>query len=1039
VNFALVFKLLFAHLRRNLTRTALTTLAMIAAACVVVWVVSGLDALMGGGFAEENATKYLGRYDAVLLSPGGGISPALVAEVRKDPALAEVAVGVVTRVGVTNVSDPARTASIWDGAPVNGAPPIGPSLVGTDAAEPPYALLSGSWFDTTATNPPQAVMTKGAAERVKANVGDELLVTTMANQETRVKLVGIIDQPAVSPAGGRGAPPPQAAPTAPATGGPSGQGGGPPGGGRGGPNPDAVFDGLLQTYGGSGDTLDYAKIPADERERRDSMAQQRGMPALPTEGTIGRADYKAEFEKRLAARGGGPGGGRGGPGGGRGGRGGGGPGGASGPPTNALFVALDVSNKMTGVTRPPPPSLVSVAFKEGVTAEQFRDTWEKKLSESTPAVNILDVDKVKEQMAGDGAAAGKKAQAYSTTGMALMAAVFIIFTTLSMGVSERARELAVLRAVALTRGQVAMLIAAESILLAFIGWLGGLAAGWGLLALASAAKPDLFPGGASLGWWCVLLTGGAAFGGAIAAAILPAWRATRVSPLEAMAPPRTPPPARWPLWVGLTGLAFLAVNPVVVLLIDVPKESRLWVYPAVGYPCMVIGFALISPMAIVLAEKLLGPLLARVLGLEPKLLATQLTTNLWRTLGTTVALSTGLGLYASFQIWGYSMLVPYFPGRWLPDVLVGFQPYGIPEEEVAKVRSVNGVKADQCEPLAIEQIKFKVAEENQQAAMGNFKVDNVVMVGVDPDRGFGGDHPLIRPEFVSGSRQDAIERMNKGRACLLPDHFARDAKLKVGDTIEFTPPNGPPVTYTVAGTVTLHGWHWMTKFSGVRRNTGRTAALAFTSYTDARNDFLTNKRVQFAWMNTEAGVSTSALTADMKAIAQGQVDDTATHTPAVKVTATEGVRAAITTRADGMIWGFSQIPLITLGVTSIAVIGTVAASVRSRRWSLGVMRAVGVTRFGLVRLILAEAILIGLVVCLLSLAFGVMAGWLGSSMARYGGMFGGMDASLVIPWDKLAVGVGAALGLCLVAAMWPAIRAGRAEPLSLLQAGRAAS
>lgn len=1030
MNFALTRKLLFAHFVRNRTRTLLTTLAMVASACVVVWVVSGLDALLGGEFAEENAAKYLGRYDAVLVS-SGGINPAVVADLRKDPGLAEVTVDVLTRVGVANLSDVNRPVSLWESAPVNGMPPLGPSLVGTDAAEPPYALLSGSWFDATAANPPQAVMTKGAAEKVKAKVGDDILVTTMANQETRVKLVGIIEQPAVAPAGGRGAPPPKSADKAgekapEGKGGKGGKAGG-KAGGKGGPNPDTLFDGLVQSYGGSGDTLDYARIPADERERRDGMAQQRGVPPLPTSGTVSRADYKAEFERRMAARG--PGGG---------GPGGGGPGGASGPPTNAIFVALDASNRMTGATRTPPPSLVSVAFKDDVTPAEFRSTWEKKLADASPSVSILDVDKVKEQLTGDGAAAGKKAQAYSTTGMALMAAVFIIFTTLSMGVSERARELAVLRAVALTRGQVALLITAESLLLALVGWIGGLAAGWVLLSLASAAKPDLFPGGASLGWWCVLLTGGAAFGGALAAALLPAWRATRVSPLEAMAPPRTPPPARWPLWAGLLGLAFLAVNPVIVFVLDVPKESRLWVYPAVGYPCMVVGFALIAPMAIVLAEKRLGPLLARVLGLEPKLLATQLTTNLWRTLGTTVALSTGLGLYASFQIWGYSMLVPYFPGDWLPDVLVGYHPYGIPESELAAVRAVPGVKADRCEPLAIEQIKFRIeGEERQTAAMGNFRVDNVVMVGIDPDRGFGGNEPLVDPAFIGTTREEAIARMKAGRACLLPDHFVRDAGLRIGDPIVFTPPTGQPVVYTLAGAVTLPGWHWVTKFSGVRRNTVRTAGLAFTSFSDARNDFLPNDRIPFVWFDTDRSVPTATVEAGMKAIAERQKEAGAGYTPAIKVTATESVRSAITTRADGMIWGFSQVPLITLFVTSVAVIGTVATSVRARRWSLGVMRAVGVTRLGLVRLILAEAILIGLVVCVLSLSFGVMAGWLGSSMARYGGLFGGMDASLVIPWSKLAVGVGATLGLCLVAGIWPAVQAGRVEPLKLLQAGRA--
>ena len=65
----------------------------------------------------------------------------------------------------------------------------------------------------------------------------------------------------------------------------------------------------------------------------------------------------------------------------------------------------------------------------------------------------------------------------------LLASLFIIFTTLSMGVNERIRQLAMMRAVAMTRAQVAGLIIAESLVLALIGWAGGLAAGWGLLKI----------------------------------------------------------------------------------------------------------------------------------------------------------------------------------------------------------------------------------------------------------------------------------------------------------------------------------------------------------------------------------------------------------------------------------------------------------------------------------------------------------------------------------------------------------------------------
>ena len=92
---------------------------------------------------------------------------------------------------------------------------------------------------------------------------------------------------------------------------------------------------------------------------------------------------------------------------------------------------------------------------------------------------------------------------------------------------------------------------------------------------------------------------------------------------------------------------------------------------------------------------------------------------------------------------------------------------------------------------------------------------------------------------------------------------------------------------------------------------------------------------------------------------------------------------------------------------------------------MGVLRAIGVTRFGLVRMILAEAILVGIVACLLSLGFGVMAGYCGTGITRYINIRGGQIVPLIIPWAKLTIGFGATLGLCLLAALWPAITTGR--------------
>src|SRR5438874_9038396 len=67
----------------------------------------------------------------------------------------------------------------------------------------------------------------------------------------------------------------------------------------------------------------------------------------------------------------------------------------------------------------------------------------------------------------------------------------------------------------------------------------------------------------------------------------------------------------------------------------------------------------------------------------------------------------------------------------------------------------------------------------------------------------------------------------------------------------------------------------------------------------------------------------------------------------------------------------STVAFAAMAVASLGVTNTIMASVRSRRWQFGIMRSVGVTRGQLLRLILAEAMLIGLVGCALGLFAGM--------------------------------------------------------------------
>ena len=111
------------------------------------------------------------------------------------------------------------------------------------------------------------------------------------------------------------------------------------------------------------------------------------------------------------------------------------------------------------------------------------------------------------------------------------------------------------------------------------------------------------------------------------------------------------------------------------------------------------------------------------------------------------------------------------------------------------------------------------------------------------------------------------------------------------------------------------------------------------------------------------------------------------------------------------------------------------ASVRARRWDMGILRAVGVTRWGLTRLVLAEALMVGLIACCVGLLAGGIAGACGAGVSSEIGTWGGMAAELTLPWRKLLPGLGLTAALCCGAGLWPALQAGRAAPLELLRRG----
>ena len=149
--------------------------------------------------------------------------------------------------------------------------------------------------------------------------------------------------------------------------------------------------------------------------------------------------------------------------------------------------------------------------------------------------------------------------------IAMLAAAFIIFSTLSMGVAERQRMLAMLRAVGAQKKQVAALVIVEAVALSAVGVVVGVPVGWAMVWVLARWFSDFFIAGAVFSIGGCAFAAGAALAAAVAASLLPAYTASRTDPLDALSPLAQAPSGKPPWKFAIAGLLLISIDPLMLL------------------------------------------------------------------------------------------------------------------------------------------------------------------------------------------------------------------------------------------------------------------------------------------------------------------------------------------------------------------------------------------------------------------------------------------------------------------------------------------
>lgn len=709
------------------------------------------------------------------------------------------------------------------------------------------------------------------------------------------------------------------------------------------------------------------------------------------------------------------------------------------PSSGEFFVPEKVALEL--LQSPARISLIGVSLNPEADLTQFRFGWAPRLSKFATPVQFQEAFEIEEALDQAEAARNVKLQSYAATGVGLLIAFLTILSTLNIGVNERIRQYAILRTISFTRVKIAALIAIEGALLGGIGFFGSILVGEILLQAVGSQFTAILYHGVALGTNSVVLAGIATLGGAILASLIPAWRAMGVRPIEAMAPTPAPFNDR-PMdpVILASAVGMIMVNPVLTFVYPPRFGVGVLGWSAVGFIAMSIGFLLIAPAVARFVERGCGPLIARLFGIDYKLLACQLTGHMWRTVATSTILAFGLALLIGIQVWGFTMLEGFVPGTWAPDALISFRPEGLEFDKAIEVASIRGVDSQRCEPIVVEQPRLLHDLTRSAERASVTRQDNIVMVGINPEGAFIGENPLLSFEWVEGNPVDAVAQMREGRACVVPDHFLLESGLKLGDAFSVIAPENPSWTpkYRIVGAVRMPGWHWQTKLTGFRSRTHRAAALVFADIQSVSTDF-DLPQASHVWFSYDAKMeSINAIEAAAKNIharALGHPvirDDGEGREPTARVIPVQEIRKFIRNVARRWIWVTSQLPLIAISIAGLGILNSMLASVRSRSWEFGVMRSLGITGPAIARAILAEGLLIGIMAAILGVGYGMLAGWCGCGIAQYTSFFGGLHPDLIIPWRTIVTATAGVVLLATMAAIWPAVSIGRTRPLVLL-------
>jgi putative ABC transport system permease protein len=578
---------------------------------------------------------------------------------------------------------------------------------------------------------------------------------------------------------------------------------------------------------------------------------------------------------------------------------------------------------------------------------------------------------------------------------AIVVGLFLVYNALAVTVAERRHDIGVFRSLGATRGQIARLFTIEAMLLGALGSLAGIPLGVGLAELAirlfgqELASAFLNAGESfrpKLSAETAALAVAAGVATALLAALIPALQAAADEPADAVrrAPSGTARGVRWAH--RLTCIALVIAGVLTVLWRrHLPSRTG----SMVGLTLILTGLFLAMPIFTGLLARLLHPPSRWLFGVEARLAADNLIRSPGRTGVVIGALAAGVALMFQTAGVGKSSQVPIT--GWLEQViradayvfrgnLVSANSSMTPMDPATRddLRAIPGVER-------VAGLKFLHAEYGGTVIM---------MLAMDA-RDY---HAGVRARLPGGLRGlDALERLPDGNYTLVSDNFAAKWNVKVGDTIRVRGPRGD-VPLEVVGIGRDYTWSMGTLF------------IDRSKYVELFGEDVVDQYQLFF----EPGADFDAT---FEAVRRH------TEQRALLVQDRESVHLYLGGLLDRIFLIAYLQQIIIAVVATLGVVMALLISVLQRRRELGLLRAVGATQPQVLKSVLAEGALMGLLGTALGLLMGLPMEWYLLRLVLEEET--GFVFDLLLPWRE-AIGIGLIAVLAsTLAGLIPALHAAR--------------